>query len=61
VTGKTSIIRDIARYISETSRTIIVDSSSEISGYGDIPHESIGESRVMKIPEGKNQTSFYFS
>jgi stage III sporulation protein SpoIIIAA len=41
--------------MSESSRTIIVDSSSEISGYGDFPHESIGESRVMKIPVKKNQ------
>jgi stage III sporulation protein SpoIIIAA len=49
------MIRDVARYISQIKRTIIVDSSSEISGFGDIPHSSIGESRVMKIPQSKNQ------
>ena len=48
-------IRDVARYVSEKYRTIIVDSSSEISGYGDVPHASVGEARVMKIPESKNQ------
>eukprot|EP01080_Neovahlkampfia_damariscottae_P007372 gene7372-11694_t len=53
--GKTSFIRDIARYISTNSRTIIVDSSSEISGFGNVPHMSIGDARVMKIPESKNQ------
>jgi stage III sporulation protein SpoIIIAA len=49
------MIRDLARYVSENSRTIIVDSSSEISGFGDVPHPSVGESRVMKIPLSKNQ------
>eukprot|EP01080_Neovahlkampfia_damariscottae_P010218 gene10218-2638_t len=53
--GKTSFIRDIARYISTNSRTIIVDSSSEISGFGNTPHLSVGDARVMKIPEAKNQ------
>eukprot|EP01080_Neovahlkampfia_damariscottae_P001414 gene1414-12034_t len=53
--GKTSFIRDVARYISNDSRTIIVDSSSEISGFGNCPHSSVGDSRVMKIPENKNQ------
>jgi stage III sporulation protein SpoIIIAA len=49
------MIRDVARYISKTKRTIIVDSSSEISGFGDTPHPSIGDARVMKIPQKKNQ------
>jgi stage III sporulation protein SpoIIIAA len=49
------MIRDVARYVSETSRTIIVDSSSEISGFGDTPHPSVGFSRVMKVPLSKNQ------
>jgi stage III sporulation protein SpoIIIAA len=49
------MIRDVARYISLENRTIIIDSSSEISGFGDVPHPSVGESRVMKVPLSKNQ------
>lgn len=54
--GKTSKIRDIARYLSTDldQRVIIVDADNEIAGGGDTPHPSIGYSRRMMV--GPNQT-----
>jgi stage III sporulation protein SpoIIIAA len=47
--AKTSIIRDAARLLADNHSVVIVDTSSEIGGAGDIPHECIGLSRRMQV------------
>lgn len=50
--GKTTIIRDIARMLANEymKRVMIVDTSNEIGGDGDIPHSGIGSARRMQVP-----------
>src|SRR5499426_1013472 len=50
--GKTTLLRESARIISTelNKRVIIVDTSNEIAGDGDIPHPGIGSSRRMQVP-----------
>lgn len=47
--GKTTILRESARVLSEQKRVVIVDTSNEIGGDGDIPHPAIGKSRRMQV------------
>jgi len=49
--GKTTIIREIARVLSEEmeKRVIIIDTSNEIGGDSDIPHSGIGKARRMQV------------
>jgi len=54
--AKTSILRDAARILSENHSVVIVDTSSEIGGAGDIPHECIGYSRRMQVKNIENQS-----
>jgi len=49
--GKTTILREAARVRGEERRVVIVDTSNEIAGDGDIPHPAIGRSRRMQVPE----------
>ncbi len=49
--GKTTLLREAARVRGEDKRVVIVDTSNEIAGDGDIPHPSIGRSRRMQVPE----------
>jgi len=51
--GKTTIIREIARVLSDEmeKRVIIVDTSNEIAGDSDIPHPGIGRSRRMQVSQ----------
>jgi stage III sporulation protein SpoIIIAA len=51
-TGKTTIIREIARILSDemSKRVIIIDTSNEIAGDSDIPHFGIGRARRMQVP-----------
>ena len=51
--GKTTIIREIARVLSDEmeKRVIIVDTSNEIAGDSDIPHPGIGRARRMQVAE----------
>jgi stage III sporulation protein SpoIIIAA len=51
--GKTTKLREVARVLSEDlgKRVIIVDTSNEIAGDGDIPHPAIGHARRMQVPE----------
>jgi hypothetical protein len=51
--GKTTKLREVARVLSEEfgKRVIIVDTSNEIAGDGDIPHPAIGRARRMQVPE----------
>ncbi|MGE3268116.1 MAG: R3H domain-containing nucleic acid-binding protein [Chloroflexota bacterium] len=50
--GKTTMLREAARVLADDllKRTIIVDTSNEIGGDGDIPHPAIGRSRRMQVP-----------
>ena len=51
--GKTTKLREIARVLADEfiKRVVIVDTSNEIAGDGDIPHPSIGRARRMQVPE----------
>lgn len=49
--GKTTLLREAARVRGEEKRVVIVDTSNEIAGDGDIPHPAIGRSRRMQVPE----------
>ncbi|OMO74838.1 hypothetical protein CCACVL1_16433 [Corchorus capsularis] len=55
--GKTTIIRDIARMLANdyNKRVMIVDTSNEIGGDGDIPHAGIGNARRMQVPDSDMQ------
>lgn len=47
--GKTTMLREVARVLAETKRVVIVDTSNEIGGDGDIPHPAIGRARRMQV------------
>ncbi|TXG53506.1 hypothetical protein EZV62_022675 [Acer yangbiense] len=51
--GKTTVMREISRVLSDEfhRRVVIVDTSNEIGGDGDIPHAAIGNARRMQVPE----------
>lgn len=55
--GKTTKLRDIARHLSDDlyRRVVIVDTSNEIGGDGDLPHVAVGRSRRLSVPFGKEQ------
>ena len=55
--GKTTAIREIARVLSDgmEKRVIIIDTSNEIAGDGDLPHPSIGKARRMQVYSPQNQ------
>jgi stage III sporulation protein SpoIIIAA len=55
--GKTTIIREIARVLSEEmeKRVIIIDTSNEIGGDSDIPHYGIGKARRMQVQKTELQ------
>ncbi len=48
--GKTTMLREVARVLAENKRVVIVDTSNEIAGDGDIPHPAIGRARRMQVP-----------
>jgi stage III sporulation protein SpoIIIAA len=47
--GKTTMLREAARVLADKKRVIIVDTSNEIGGDGDIPHPAIGRARRMQV------------
>lgn len=49
--GKTTMLREAARILAENNRVVIVDTSNEIAGDGDVPHPSIGRARRMQVRE----------
>jgi stage III sporulation protein SpoIIIAA len=55
--GKTTKLREVARVLSEElkKRVVIVDTSNEIAGDGDIPHPAIGRARRMQVGEPSQQ------
>ena len=55
--GKTTLLREAARVLAEDleKRVIVVDTSNEIAGDGDVPHRGIGRARRMQVPEPEHQ------
>ena len=55
--GKTTILREVARVLADDAhkRVIVVDTSNEIAGDGDIPHPGIGRARRMQVPTPARQ------
>ncbi|MEZ0326188.1 MAG: R3H domain-containing nucleic acid-binding protein [Fimbriimonas sp.] len=55
--GKTTKLREVARVLSDEvlKRVVIVDTSNEIAGDGDIPHAGIGFSRRMQVRDALQQ------
>jgi len=55
--GKTTMLRDVARLCADElgKRVVIVDTSNEIGGDGDIPHRGIGRARRMQVPSPQRQ------
>ncbi len=49
--GKTTLLREAARILAESWRVIIVDTSNEIGGDGDVPHPAVGRARRMQVRE----------
>ncbi|MGQ9838742.1 MAG: R3H domain-containing nucleic acid-binding protein [Cyanobacteriota bacterium] len=49
--GKTTALREIARVLADElhKRVVIIDTSNEIAGDGDIPHPGIGRARRMQV------------
>lgn len=55
--GKTTIIREMARVLSDElqKRVVIIDTSNEIAGASNIPHSSLGRARRMQVKKSKLQ------
>ncbi|MGB3300983.1 MAG: R3H domain-containing nucleic acid-binding protein [Phormidesmis sp.] len=55
--GKTTVLREIARVLADDllKRVVIIDTSNEIAGDGDIPHPAIGRARRMQVAKPENQ------
>jgi len=47
--GKTTLLREAARILAELKRVVIVDTSNEIGGDGDVPHPAVGKARRMQV------------
>lgn len=55
--GKTTLLRETARVLADElrKRVVVVDTSNEIAGDGDIPHPAIGRARRMQVPTPTQQ------
>ncbi|MFN2169365.1 MAG: AAA family ATPase, partial [Anaerolineae bacterium] len=53
--GKTTLLREAARVLAEAKRVVVVDTSNEIGGDGDIPHPAIGRARRMQVAKPEFQ------
>ena len=54
--GKTTLLREVARVSAAAGkRVVIVDTSNEIAGDGDIPHDGIGRARRMQVAHPEQQ------
>jgi stage III sporulation protein SpoIIIAA len=47
--GKTTMLREAARILADSKRVVIVDTSNEIGGDGDVPHPAVGRARRMQV------------
>jgi stage III sporulation protein SpoIIIAA len=53
--GKTTLLREAARVLGDRKRVVVVDTSNEIGGDGDIPHPAIGRARRMQVAQPEFQ------
>jgi len=53
--GKTTMLREAARVLAENRRVVIVDTSNEIGGDGDVPHPAVGKARRMQVSHPERQ------
>jgi hypothetical protein len=54
--GKTTMLREAARVLADASkRVVIVDTSNEIGGDGDVPHPAVGRARRMQVSRPERQ------
>jgi stage III sporulation protein SpoIIIAA len=55
--GKTTLLREAARVLADElkKRVVVVDTSNEIAGDGDVPHPAIGHARRMQVPAPERQ------
>ena len=55
--GKTTMLREVARVLADDAhkRVVVVDTSNEIAGDGDIPHPGIGKARRMHVQSPAQQ------
>lgn len=55
--GKTTALREIARVLADEldKRVVIIDTSNEIAGDGDVPHPAIGRARRMQVARPEHQ------
>ena len=53
--GKTTLLREAARVRARDKRVVIVDTSNEIGGDGDIPHQAVGRARRMQVSQPDRQ------
>ncbi|MBL8117840.1 MAG: AAA family ATPase [Anaerolineae bacterium] len=53
--GKTTMLREAARVLADSKRVVIVDTSNEIGGDGDVPHPAIGKARRMQVSQPERQ------
>jgi len=55
--GKTTFLRETARVLSTdlNKRVMVVDTSNEIAGDGDLPHPGIGSARRLQVPSPEHQ------
>jgi stage III sporulation protein SpoIIIAA len=55
--GKTTLLREAARVLADDlgKRVVVVDTSNEIGGDGDIPHPGVGRARRMQVPSPDRQ------
>ncbi len=53
--GKTTLLREAARVRARDKRVVIVDTSNEIGGDGDIPHQAVGKARRMQVSQPDRQ------
>jgi len=55
--GKTTKLREMARVLADDlgKRVIVIDTSNEIAGDGDVPHPAIGRARRMQVSHPNKQ------
>ncbi len=53
--GKTTMLREAARILADPKRVIVVDTSNEIGGDGDVPHPAVGNARRMQVATPSRQ------
>jgi len=55
--GKTTVVREATRLLADRYNVVIVDTSNEIAGDGDVPHPCVGHARRMMVPSLQAQAA----